>query len=74
MSSPDVQSLATLLADHRDWLHETSLIIAGSGLELLIAQADRIIRLEKHRVYAQSVTGYREGLRDFFDTLSKFIP
>lgn len=74
MSSPDVQSLATLLADHRDWLHETSLIIAGSGLELLIAQADRIIRLEKHRVYAQSVTGFREGLRDFFDTLSKFIP
>jgi uncharacterized protein len=74
MSSSDIHSLASLLNGDHDWLSGTSLIIAGSGMELLVAQADRIIRLQNHEVKDQSVTAYREGLVNHFEKIQKMIP
>ena len=74
MSSADVWSLAALLAGDRGWLMDTSVIIAGSGMELLIAQADRIVRLCQHQPHALSVPEYRNGLHAYYEKMAGFIP
>ena len=74
MSSADVRSLAALLAGDRGWLMDTSFIIAGSGMELLIAQADRIVRLCQHQPHALSVPEYRNGLYAYYEKMTGFIP
>lgn len=60
MSSADVRSLAALLA--------------GSGMELLIAQADRIVRLCQHQPHALSVPEYRNGLHAYYEKMAGMIP
>lgn len=74
MSSADIRSLASLLAEDRGWFRGTSFIIAGSGMELLIAQADRIIRLSQHQPHALFVPDYRSGLYAYYEKLAGFIP
>ncbi|HOJ95226.1 MAG TPA: ABC-ATPase domain-containing protein [Methanospirillum sp.] len=74
MSSSDVRSLASLLAEAREWCNGTTFIIAGSGMELLIAQADRIIRLCQHTPRALSVDTYRAGLTDYYQKIERLIP
>ncbi|NLV27087.1 MAG: hypothetical protein GXY48_07970 [Methanomicrobiales archaeon] len=74
MSSSEIHALATLVRNSRELLSDTSLILAGSGMELLIAQADRIIRFSNHEAQALSVTMYREGLSRHYDLLRKMIP
>lgn len=74
MSTSAVRSLATLLKEERSWLSGTSLIVAGSGLELLVAQADRIIRLSGHQQYGEPVDEYRQGLLDHYQQLIDMIP
>ena len=45
---------------------DMSLIIAGSGMELLLAQADRMLRLCDHVPQALCSETYREGLARFY--------
>lgn len=74
MSSPGIRSLAYLVREDREWLKNTTLIIAGSGMELLIAQADRIIRLHNHEVKPQSISLYREGLHQYYEMVQTLVP
>lgn len=74
MTTSAVTPLATLVKKNRDWLSGTSLIIGGSGMELLIAQADRIIKLHRHQAYHEPADQYREGLRNHYQRLSEMIP
>ena len=69
MSNTTIHSLAALIQNNRNWLCETSLIIAGSGMELLISQSDRIIRLSNHRTEKISPSDYREGLKKHYKYL-----
>ena len=73
MSSSKVRSLATLIREDREWLFGSTLIIAGSGMELLVAQADRIVRLCNHEAKAQSVTLYRDGLQKHYESLQAMV-
>jgi len=74
MSHSKIRSLAFLLAEDRTVFGDTSFIIAGSGMELLIAQADRILRLCQHQPYALSVPKYREGLYEFYEKMAGMVP
>ncbi|MDD1728952.1 MAG: ABC-ATPase domain-containing protein [Methanospirillum sp.] len=68
-----VHSLASLLYRDRSWLEGTGLIIAGSGMELLIARADRIIRLCDHAAVPVSKDEWREGLRRYYQHLIELV-
>jgi uncharacterized protein len=73
MSSPAINSLASLIKTDRNWLSKTSIIIAGSGVELVIAQADRILKLSEHRSEAISPVTYRNGLKKYYSSISNLI-
>lgn len=74
MSHSNIRSLAFLLAEDRTIFRDTSFIIAGSGMELLIAQADRILRLCQHQPYALSILKYREGLYEHYKKMAGMVP
>jgi len=74
MSSSEIRSLGSLLAGARGWCNGTTFIIAGSGMELLIAQADRIVRLCQHAPRAISVDRYRAGLKSHYEKMAGLIP
>jgi len=73
MSSPSINSLASLIKSDRDWLSKTSIILAGSGIELIIAQADRILKLSEHRSVFVSPLAYKKGLKNFYSSISDLI-
>jgi len=57
-----VMPLATLLATRREALGETALLFAASSLDLLIAQADRILVLSGHEAHAIDPREFRRRL------------
>jgi predicted ABC-class ATPase len=73
MSSCTVRSLAHLFAQDRRTCGETTFIIAGSGMELLIAQADRILMLQSHTPHAISGDTYRAGLHRHYLHMAQII-
>lgn len=73
MSSSEIRSLGSLFAGARGWCNGTTFIIAGSGMELLIAQADRIVRLCQHQPHTLSVTEYRNGLYAFYEKMTGMV-
>lgn len=68
-----VHSLAYLIREDRSWLDDTGLIIAGSGMELLIAGADRILKLFNHAPVAVSPDEWRSGLKRYYQELIKMV-
>ncbi|PWR73773.1 P-loop domain-containing protein [Methanospirillum lacunae] len=68
-----VNSLASLISKDRKWLDDSSLIIAGSGMELMIAGADRIIRLCNHAPVAVSRDEWRTGLKQYYQELIEMV-
>lgn len=62
LQSGEVTPLATLLATRREALGETALLFAASSLDILIAQADRILQLEGHEARALDRREFRRRL------------
>lgn len=73
MTLPEIQSLAVLLKKDREWLGGTTVLIAGSGMELLISRADRIIRLKDHKAGYLSPDEYREGLGRYYEEMKRLV-
>lgn len=55
---------------NREWLGETSIIAAGSAMEMLIAESDRIMSIKEHQAHAISKESYRERLSAFYQVMS----
>lgn len=70
---PGIHSLAALIKTDRSFMGDMSLIIAGSGMELLLAQADRMLRLCDHAPRALCPETYREGLARFYTDISRLV-
>jgi uncharacterized protein len=68
-----VHSLAFLISKDRDWLNGTALIMAGSGMELLLSRADRMIRLCNHAPVGVSGDEWRNGLKRYYQNLIDMI-
>lgn len=62
--------LSTLLAEERELLRVTALVFTAGTLDILVAQADRILMLDGHRVTAIGRAAYRLRLKDY---LSKVL-
>lgn len=62
LQSGEVTPLATLLATRREALGETALLFAASSLDILIAQADRILLLAGHEARALDRREFRRRL------------
>lgn len=62
MHAEDVTPLSALLAKRRGFLGNTTLIFAASALDILIAQADRLILLKGHRAFAIGRDEFRRTL------------
>ncbi|MDV2480469.1 hypothetical protein F8E02_00290 [Methanoculleus sp. Wushi-C6] len=62
LQSGEVTPLATLLATRREALGETALLFAASSLDILIAQADRILLLAGHEARALDRGEFRRRL------------
>lgn len=62
LQSGDVTPLSTLLAVRREALGETSLLFAASSLDILIAQADRILLFCNHEAQALDPAEFRRRL------------
>ncbi|MDH7592815.1 MAG: ABC-ATPase domain-containing protein [Methanomicrobiales archaeon] len=58
----DVTPLSTLLANNRGFLGRTTIVFAASALDILIAQADRLMRLEGHRAFAIGRDEFRRSV------------
>jgi hypothetical protein len=57
-----VTPLSTLLATRREALGETALLFAASSLDILIAQADRILTLRDHAALSIDPGEFRRRL------------
>jgi predicted ABC-class ATPase len=66
-----VQPLSSLIAGDRKWLGDTSIVVAGSAMEMLIARCDRILKLDGHRVTGISPDVYRQALSGFYRQMSE---
>ena len=62
LQSGEVTPLSTLLATRREALGETTLIYAASSLDILIAQADRILQLSGHEARGLDPREFRRRL------------
>ncbi len=62
LQGDEVTPLATLLATRREALGETTILFAASSLDVLIAQADRIMRLSDHETGALDRREFRRRL------------
>jgi predicted ABC-class ATPase len=62
LQSEEVTPLSTLLATRREVLGETAVLFAASSLDILIAQADRILQLEGHEARALDRREFRRRL------------
>jgi len=58
----EVTPLSTLLACHREVFGDTAVIFAASSLDILIAQADRILVFDRHQAGSISRREFREKL------------
>ncbi|WP_440950221.1 P-loop domain-containing protein [Methanosphaerula subterraneus] len=70
LSGPEVRVLSTLLAEERERLGATSLVFTAGTLDILVAQADRILVLDGHQATAIGRAAYRRRLKDY---LSKVL-
>lgn len=70
LSGPEVRVLSTLLADERELLGMTALVFTAGTLDILVAQADRILVLDGHRATAIGRSAYRTRLKQY---LSKVL-
>jgi predicted ABC-class ATPase len=70
LSGPEVRVLSTLLAEERELLGATSLVFTAGTLDILVAQADRILVLDGHQATAIGRAAYRKRLKDY---LSKVL-
>ena len=66
-----VQPLSTLIVGDREWLGDTSIIVAGSAMEMLIARCDRIMKLTGHRAEGVPHDQYRRELSEFYHQMSR---
>ena len=73
MSLAGIHSLAALIKEDRLCMGDMSLIVAGSGMELLLAQADRMLQLCNHAPRALCPETYREGLARFYADISRLV-
>ncbi|WP_292516956.1 P-loop domain-containing protein [Methanoculleus sp.] len=62
LQSGEVTPLSTLIATRRETLGETALLFAASSLDILIAQADRILHLSGHEARALDPPEFRRWL------------
>ncbi|MCK9277698.1 MAG: hypothetical protein M0P22_06385 [Methanoculleus sp.] len=62
LQSGEVTPLSTLLATRREALGETTILFAASPLDILIAQADRILLLAGHEARALDRREFRRRL------------
>ncbi|MDK2915755.1 MAG: hypothetical protein PWR25_312 [Euryarchaeota archaeon] len=62
LQSGEVTPLSTLLATRREALGETAILFAASSLDILIAQADRILTLRGHEAQAIDPAEFRRRL------------
>lgn len=62
LQSGEVTPLSTLLATRREALGETTVLFAASALDILIAQADRILHLSGHEARAIDPEEFRRRL------------
>ncbi len=62
LQSGEVTPLSTLLATRREALGETAILFAASSLDILIAQADRILLLCGHEAQALDPGEFRQRL------------
>jgi len=62
LQGDEVTPLATLLATRREVFGETTLLFAASSLDILIAQADRIMQLSDHETRALDRFEFRRRL------------
>jgi len=62
LQSGEVTPLSTLLATRREALGETTILFAASSLDILIAQADRILVLAGHEARALDRREFRRRL------------
>jgi uncharacterized protein len=70
LSGPEVRVLSTLLAGERELLGVTALVFTAGTLDILVAQADRILVLDGHQATAIGRVAYRRRLKDY---LSKVL-
>lgn len=66
-----VQPLSSLIRKDREWLGDTSIVVAGSSMEMLIARCDRILTLKGHQAEAVSKEQYCRELAVFYRQMSR---
>lgn len=66
-----VHPLSTLISGDREWLGDTSIVVAGSAMEMLIAGCDRILKLTAHQAEGVSRDRYRKELSEFYCLMSR---
>ncbi len=64
-----VTPLSAVIEKNREWLGDTSIVAAGSAMEMLIAGADRIMVMKNHCAQAISRESYRQGLSAFYQAM-----
>lgn len=64
IQSEGVVPLSRILADSREAIGGTAIVFAASALDLLIAQADRLLLLQNHVVHALDRQAFRRRLRE----------
>lgn len=73
LQSGEVTPLSTLLATRRQAVGETTILFAASSLDILIAQADRILLLSGHEAQALDPLEFRRRLESHLDRVRELL-
>jgi len=67
LQTGDITPLSEILARDRGKMGETALVFAACAMDTLVAQADRIMVLDRHVAYAVDRTVFRKKVAEFLE-------
>ena len=67
LQTGDITPWSEILARDRGKMGETALVFAACAMDTLVAQADRIMVLDRHVAYAVDRTVFRKKVAEFLE-------